>query len=153
MDAFGFNRLVDLIVFDGKTLKTARRIAANMRGYWERRPVKSPRPGRKYFPDMLLELLDNPDQPPGKLGQRPREDNVFVGGEAELNYILDAEPSFQPIAYIDPSDFYGAVDYVSDITTGVSTFLYFDGTIVQGYLGETDTPLPDRDDDDDDEGA
>lgn len=144
LDAYGFTRLVDLIVLEGKSLKTARRISANMRGYWERRPVRQPRPGRNYFPAMLAELLENPEEPPGMGGQRPREDNVFVGGRVELDFILSREPGFQPLAYVDPSDFYGAIDYVSDITTGVSSFIYFEGTTVQAYLGETDTPLPEH---------
>lgn len=139
----GRNELIESIEPHVPTRKRATDIAAQMRWHWERLPNNQGRPHKRFFPYMLericqyLDFAEDIDPT-----TTPRTEMLYVGGAKELDRILTVAPDFKPIGKTVGADFEEVTAYVADITTGVSTFIYIEGTATIGYIAATDTVIP-----------
>lgn len=135
--------LIDLIESSVPSRKRASDIASQMRWYWERLPNAQGRPHKRYFPEILevlcIWLDENEITFPSVI---PRTELLYVGGRARLDQILADAPDFRPVAKTVGASFEEVSAYVSDITTGVSTFIYIEGNATIAYIAATDTPIP-----------
>lgn len=146
MRVFGFSQLIELISDESPELAQPRRQAELMRARWDNLPLQESRPGHKYFPRMLKELVNKPllTEPYGDYTEA--SDDVFVMGEKAARLITDAEATFQPVLPTgrgyDPTDIFDGFEYLKGFTTGVARFLKLDGSTWTPYIAATDSPMP-----------
>ena len=147
MRVFGFEALIELISDEAPDLTSPKRQAELMRVRWDDLPLEASRPGHKYFPRMLKELVNKPllTEPYGDYSEA--SDDVFVMGERAARLIIDQESSFKPVIPTgkgyDLSDIFDGFEYLKGFTSGVARFLKLDGNTWTPYIAATDSPMPD----------
>ena len=146
MRVFGFDQLIELIADESQDLAQPRRQAELMRVRWDDLPLEASRPGHKYFPRMLEELVNKPQQLEPFGDYSSVEDEIFAMGETSARLITTAAPALQPVIptgmNYNLTDIFDAFQYLDGFTSGVARFVKLDGDTWLPYIGETDTSIP-----------